>query len=456
VHGPANNPDPTVSSNKSNADLLMTPLHENLENTASTLATSPPPCPQCLDTNEPTPADTPTDAIPPHTHATNPLCHDAERDNTQLNLQLAQQCKKFTQAFDAIRNIATCNAIPDALHTLALTIARVVNCRFTFYDGPYLSQLGTCPTRPDLPDHNIATLAPSETLPLAQKFYDDHHDDLQKLLTDPQPFQATLIGYDDDTPDPPPGGCVLTIPLASDNHAHQHIGTLLFVRDDNQTPFLPLDVSLARSLADAAAAVIRSSLFAQKLPEAFLQTIVSLVRAVEAKDAYTSGHSTRVAQLACQLGRHIGIEEHQIQLLHWAGLMHDIGKIGIRDDVLRKPGKLTPEEFDHIKTHPVKSCKVLEPIKALTPILDAVRHHHEHWDGNGYPAGLAGNDIPPLARVLQVADVWDALTSTRSYRNAMSKEKALTVIRSMAGSTLDPILTQQFLHLMEDTNHEPH
>lgn len=379
------------------------------------------------------------------------LCENVASDNLQLNRQLVTYCQQATQAFDALKNIANCTTIPEALLILIQAIARVVNSRFAFYNGRFTSQL-QAPLAD--PEKNTSIFADPEILPLARQFFNKNLTSFQKFFADPEPFQTTLIGYDDPSL-ATGGGCVLSIPLVSRDPNVQNIGTLLFVRVDNQPPFDPIDVSLAMSLADTASAVVRSFLYAQKIPEAFLQTIISLVRAVEAKDAYTSGHSTRVAELACQLGRHIGIDEPQIQLLHWAGLMHDVGKIGIRDNVLQKPGKLTPQEFAHIKTHPVKSCKVLEPIKALTPVLDAVRHHHEHWNGQGYPAGLAGNDIPLLARILQVADVWDALTSTRSYRNAMSKPEALTVIRDMAGSTLDPQLAQHFADMIDNPKSPP-
>jgi HD-GYP domain-containing protein (c-di-GMP phosphodiesterase class II) len=166
---------------------------------------------------------------------------------------------------------------------------------------------------------------------------------------------------------------------------------------------------------------------------------------MEAKDEYTSGHSTRVSEMACRLAKHIGRSEKEIKQLEWAGLLHDVGKIGIRDEVLGKTDKLTEEEFDHIKTHSVMSYKVLEPLDILRDILPAARHHHEHYDGSGYPDGLIGQEIPLLARILQIADVWDALTSTRSYRKAMTEEKAEQIMREEAGTTMDPDLVESFL-----------
>ena len=187
----------------------------------------------------------------------------------------------------------------------------------------------------------------------------------------------------------------------------------------------------------------------EKINQSFLQTISSLALAMEAKDAYTSGHSTRVAQMAASLGRKLGLDQTQIQRLEWAGYLHDIGKIGIRDDILNKPGKLTEEEFEHIKTHPVLSYRVLQPVQALKCVLPAVKHHHEHYDGSGYPDGLTAEEIPLHARILKVADVWDALTTTRSYRQAMSKEQAIQILKQEVGKTMDPFITLKLLEIIK-------
>jgi HD-GYP domain-containing protein (c-di-GMP phosphodiesterase class II) len=131
-------------------------------------------------------------------------------------------------------------------------------------------------------------------------------------------------------------------------------------------------------------------------------------------------------------------------MLQWSALLHDVGKIGIRDDILNKQGKLTPEEFRHIQEHPVRSHRVVQQVPQLAAALDGVLYHHERFDGSGYPAGLQGEEIPLQARIIQIADVFDALTSSRSYRPAYDWRKALEILREEAGKTVDPGLQQVF------------
>ena len=174
----------------------------------------------------------------------------------------------------------------------------------------------------------------------------------------------------------------------------------------------------------------------------------SLVSAVDQKDEYTCGHSNRVAYYATLLGRALGLEEDEMRMLQWSALLHDVGKIGIRDDVLKKRGRLTKEEFEHIKEHPVRSYRVVQEVPQLTRALDGVLYHHEHYDGSGYPVGLRGEEIPLQARIIQIADVFDALTSNRAYRAAYDWRRALEILRDEAGRTVDPHLQRVFDRLL--------
>lgn len=138
-------------------------------------------------------------------------------------------------------------------------------------------------------------------------------------------------------------------------------------------------------------------------------------------------------------------------MLQWASLLHDVGKIGIRDNVLKKEGKLTPEEFGHIREHPVRSHKVVQEVPQLLQALDGILHHHERYDGSGYPSGLKGEQIPLQARIIQIADVFDALTSNRSYRKAFDWQRALEILQEEAGKTVDPRLQKTFDALIRET-----
>lgn len=155
------------------------------------------------------------------------------------------------------------------------------------------------------------------------------------------------------------------------------------------------------------------------------------------KDAYTGGHGRRVAFYACQIAAALGLSQEEVRSIGEAASLHDIGKIGIPDAILAKPGKLTPDEFSVIQKHPVMGAEILHSIPSLRHHVPAVRHHHEHFDGRGYPDGLRGSDIPLAARIIAVADALDAMSSNRSYRSGISADRALNEIAQAAGSHFD-------------------
>jgi putative nucleotidyltransferase with HDIG domain len=178
-----------------------------------------------------------------------------------------------------------------------------------------------------------------------------------------------------------------------------------------------------------------------------LATLQSLVRSLEFKDRYTKHHSDNVARYATLLAREAGFDEAVIRRVTTAGLLHDLGKIGIRDSVLTKPGRLTSEEFEHVKLHPVIGADILMPVLSDPAIIGAVRHHHEAWDGSGYPDGLRSDEIPLLARLLAIADSYDAMRAQRSYRGAMCHEDAIAQIIAGSGTRYDASLVPIFCHL---------
>lgn len=183
----------------------------------------------------------------------------------------------------------------------------------------------------------------------------------------------------------------------------------------------------------------------------FLASVVrALTSAIDAKDPYTCGHSDRVARISVRLAKELGCESEVLHTLYMAGLLHDIGKIGINDAVLCKPGKLTDEEFEHIKQHPELGYRILADIQQLANVLPAVLHHHEQWDGGGYPFRLAGEQIPLIARIVAVADAYDAMTSDRPYRKGMPVEKVDGIFRSGAGRQWDARVIAAYFTAHED------
>ena len=177
---------------------------------------------------------------------------------------------------------------------------------------------------------------------------------------------------------------------------------------------------------------------AQENQELFLGTIKSLAAAIDEKDPYTRGHSERVSKYSVTIAKALGLGQRDVGNVQIGSLLHDVGKIGIDDRILRKPGVLTEDEFRYMKQHPEKGASMLASIKNMKDISPAVRHHHERWDGGGYPLGLRGEAIPLIARIVNVADTFDAMTTNRPYQKAMSPEKAVARLKELAGSAHDP------------------
>jgi putative nucleotidyltransferase with HDIG domain len=175
----------------------------------------------------------------------------------------------------------------------------------------------------------------------------------------------------------------------------------------------------------------------------------ALTSAIDAKDPYTHGHSERVARVAVCIGEEMGLDKEQLDTIYLGGLLHDIGKIGIDDQVLNKPGALTPEEYEHIKKHPQLGYDILRGVRQLQKILPIVLHHHESWDGTGYPHGLTGESTPLVARIAAVADAFDAMSSDRPYRQGMEDEKLDAILRDGAGKQWDPAVVDAFFACRE-------
>ena len=186
---------------------------------------------------------------------------------------------------------------------------------------------------------------------------------------------------------------------------------------------------------------------ARKIRATFFNAVTALAYALEAKDVYTSGHSQRVTEISVAIAEEMGLSKADVEKIRLAGLVHDIGKIGVREAVLNKPGSLSEEEYKHVRQHSETGEHILEPIVDDKEILKAVRHHHERCDGWGYPDGLSGEQIPRLSRIISVADTFDAMTSERPYRTAMTKEEACAEVERCKGTQFDPETADAFLRV---------
>ena len=188
----------------------------------------------------------------------------------------------------------------------------------------------------------------------------------------------------------------------------------------------------------------------EELERAYLDTIGILRQTVEAKDPYTRGHSDRVSEYSVLIGKKLGLDEKSLHILKIGGLFHDIGKIGIPDSILLKESKLSDEEYSQIKNHPMIGVHMLGDAAIFTDILPIVKHHHERYDGRGYPSQLVGDDIPYVARIAAVADTFDAMTSKRSYRDSLPIDVVRAEIERCSGTQFDPNIAKVFLDIMDN------
>jgi hypothetical protein len=210
------------------------------------------------------------------------------------------------------------------------------------------------------------------------------------------------------------------------------------------TAFRKSDAALLTPFVALLELTVRGATRYREIKDLLVGLTRSLTTAIDAKDTYTYGHSERVARIAVELGRELGLEADDLGDIYLTGLLHDVGKIGIRDDVLRKPDKLTPEEQDHIRQHVTIGYSILAELRQIRNLLPGVLYHHERYDGKGYPDGLAGENIPLLARILAVADAYDAMTTARPYRDPMPWRKVEEILADGAGTQWDRRVVEAF------------
>lgn len=233
--------------------------------------------------------------------------------------------------------------------------------------------------------------------------------------------------------------------LAALRHGDAETSVVIAIREAGQPPFDSSDMLAAESVLGYGGYILTNILMVRSLQQTAIETVRALVNTIDAKDNYTSGHSQRVGWLARMTGEALGQSRGQVQMLEWAGLLHDVGKIGVPEHILNKPGRLTPAEYEEMKKHPRLGYDVLKPVSRFEPVLDAVLYHHENHDGSGYPEGLAGDQIPLAARIIHVVDIFDALTSSRSYRRGFGIERAFDILREGRGTVTDPAVTDAFI-----------
>jgi response regulator RpfG family c-di-GMP phosphodiesterase len=219
----------------------------------------------------------------------------------------------------------------------------------------------------------------------------------------------------------------------------------------NELPFnyTAAHLKLLNTIASQAAAAIENARLYDNLREAFFMTVHALAETVEKRDPYTGGHTKRVMDYSLAIGKEMSLNEDEITGLRLAAILHDIGKIGVKDSVLLKDGKLTDEEFEQIKLHSLYGEQILRHVRQMKDVIPGVKHHHEKYNGKGYPDGLKGDEIPIAARIICVADTFDAMTTDRPYRKGLSLEIAFEELRRCSGTQFDPNVTEAFFKYFE-------
>ncbi|MBU0464016.1 MAG: HD domain-containing protein, partial [Proteobacteria bacterium] len=204
------------------------------------------------------------------------------------------------------------------------------------------------------------------------------------------------------------------------------------------------ELRLLVSIAEQIGVVIANTDLYHNLEDFGINIVKSLIVTIEAKDVYTGGHSERVHHVSMLMAREAGISEEDRKVLNWSALLHDVGKIGIPEAILNKPARLSDKEYSIIKGHPLKGAEIISPLDYLSDSIPGVLHHHEAYDGTGYPSRIKGKEIPLFSRIISVADTFDAITSDRAYRKGASFEKGRKIINEVAGTQLDPDMVEVF------------
>lgn len=303
--------------------------------------------------------------------------------------------------------------------------------------------------------HENAATGTHESFSLGQPLLAEHEMMPFVDRLGPEALQRCLVFNRDKTRSPlwryPSIREVISVPIRS---GEKNLGWILALnykpKRGSDTEFGTVEASLLSSVA-AILGVHSGNIDLYREQNDFFESVIrALSSSIDAKDPYTCGHSDRVARISVCIARELGCDTEQLNTIYLSGLLHDIGKIGIDDKVLRKTGKLTDEEYEHIKTHPELGRRILSGVKQLGKVVPVVLHHHEAWDGSGYPGGLVAEECPRLARIVAVADAIDAMGSDRPYRKGMPTERLESILSEGAGKQWDPEVVDAYLSVRDE------
>lgn len=239
---------------------------------------------------------------------------------------------------------------------------------------------------------------------------------------------------------------LISAPIMIDSHV---LGVININNKRNRQVFNEEDLDLLEAVAAQAALIISNVKLYKQLQKLYMNTVEALAEAIDARDHYTKSHSEHVTEYAIAIAKEMGLSQHKIEIVERASKLHDVGKIGIHDYILTKPGKLTKEEWEEVKTHSLKGARILEPLAFLDGVIGTIKQHHERYDGSGYPDKIKGDKIRIEARIMAVADSFDAMVTERPYAAIKTREEAIEELKKESGKQFDPKVVEAFLRVLE-------
>lgn len=368
--------------------------------------------------------------------------------NEEQDEKIREQANELSFLLEMSENISSSQAITEILHQFARIVAesiKVTCCRIALLDEEkqILTIKANYPLRylPKVTDEEV-TYSKIDCPNIWRVIESQHQCELHdgEQISD---CEREMLLFDK-------AKSVLCIPIIG----KKVIGVVALIefRTEEREPITEEKIRCCWALIRQLAAGIENGYLRERLIEHTKESILAMAETVDKKSHWTAGHSDRVTVFAIAIGKEIGMDENQLNDLRTAGLLHDIGKIGTPGAILDKPGKLTQEEREIINHHPEDGAQILSKMRQFTSVLPAIRHHHESYDGKGYPDGLKGEDTPFAARVLAVADAYDAMTSDRPYRKGFTRDAALSVLQKEKGRQFDPQVVEAFLRYMESSS----
>jgi len=372
----------------------------------------------------------------------NRLMHELEEQNTKLEEKAKERTQEIRLLYKIGSDITSTLNLNEVLEILLDRISRILNveiCSILLYDETTQSFTMKCAKGIDNAIIASTRVKAGQSI---SGWVIEHREGIlvDNIEVDPRFQHRNDEKYYTNS--------FISVPLLSKDKV---IGVININNKKSKEPFTKEDLRFIKGVALEATIGIENARLYQSLEDSYMRTVLVLTSAIDAKDHYTNKHSQHVCEYATAVAKELNLSEEEIKNLERACKLHDIGKIGIEDNILTKPDKLTPEEWDKMKTHPSKSAEILRPLAFLNEVIKLVEQHHERYDGTGYPSSKKAEEIELGARIITVVDSFDAMFTDRPYRKALTKEAAIEELKKGSGTQFDPKVVEVFLRVLEQS-----